>query len=60
MRILRILGGSINELFTLGGLGMAFYGLHLWWPPLAWMIGGAALLWLGLTRAAAADRSDQS
>lgn len=50
MRFWNILGWSINDSLTLVGAGMVFWGLYQWWPPLAWMAAGSALVWLGLTR----------
>lgn len=50
MRFWNILGWSVNDSLVLAGTGMVFWGLHQWWPPLAWMIAGGILVWLGLTR----------
>jgi hypothetical protein len=36
------------DAMVLTGFGMCFYGLYLCWPPLAWIICGAALIWYGL------------
>lgn len=53
-RFLRMIRGAlpelVNDALVLAGLAMVFYGLHQWWPPLAWLIGGAGLTAYGLIR----------
>jgi len=36
------------ELATFGGLAACCYGLAQVYPPAAWIVGGAALFWLGV------------
>ena len=41
---------SMNDTLVLMGVGMVFWGLYLWWPPLAWMLVGTFLIIIGITR----------
>jgi hypothetical protein len=41
---------DVHDLFAFSGLGMAGYGLALIFPPLAWIVVGAVLFWLGAGR----------
>lgn len=50
MKFSSMLRWSINDTLTLIGIGMTFWGLYLWWPPLAWMVIGIFLVVLGVTR----------
>jgi hypothetical protein len=41
---------DLRDVLAFGGLAMLCYGLHLIYPPAAWVAGGAALFWLGAGR----------
>jgi hypothetical protein len=38
---------DLRDFLAFGGLAMVGYGLHLIYPPAAWIGIGAALFWLG-------------
>ena len=38
----------IDFLLVVAGLGAVGYGLHLAYPPSAFIVVGAALMWMGL------------
>ncbi|MES2126663.1 MAG: hypothetical protein V4463_05270 [Pseudomonadota bacterium] len=44
------LGDNIDmrDRLVFGGLAFVCYGVALVYPPLAWIVGGAGLMWLGL------------
>jgi hypothetical protein len=39
---------DLQDVMAFGGLGCACYGLAQIWPPLAWIVGGAAIFWLAV------------
>lgn len=39
---------GIGELAGVAGLASLFYGLHRWWPPLAFIVLGVLLLAAGV------------
>jgi len=39
---------DLRDLFCFGGLGLLAYGLHLVYPPAAYIAPGAILLWMGV------------
>lgn len=41
---------DLRDALAFGGLGLMCYGLHLVYPPSAFIAGGAALFWLGAGR----------
>ena len=41
---------DLRDMLAFGGLSMVGYGLHLIYPPAAWLGVGAALFWLGAGR----------
>lgn len=41
---------DMQDAIAFGGLAMVGYGLHLIYPPAAWIGVGAALFWLGAGR----------
>lgn len=46
---LRQLAGlfDLRDAIAFGGLGMVGFGLHLIYPPAAYIVCGAVLFWLG-------------
>ncbi len=42
------LTGLFIDLLIFGGMAMLFYGLHQAYPPAAYVVVGAALIFLGL------------
>jgi hypothetical protein len=41
---------ELRDVLAFGGLGVMCYGLHLVYPPAAYIAGGAVMLWLGAGR----------
>lgn len=41
---------ELRDVFVFGGLGCAVYGIAQFHVPAAWIVGGAALFWLGVRR----------
>lgn len=41
---------DIRDVITFGGLGAACYGIAQFSAPMAWIVGGTALFWLGVRR----------
>ncbi len=41
---------DVRDRFVFGGLLLVAIGLWQWQPPLAFVVTGAALFWLGLRR----------
>ena len=41
---------DLRDVITFGGLGAACYGISLLSVPAAWIVGGAALFWLGVRK----------
>ena len=39
---------DMRDIFALGGLALACYGIHQIYPPAAAIVGGGALFWLGV------------
>lgn len=39
---------DLRDAITFVGLAAACYGLYQVYPPAAWIVGGAALFWLGV------------
>lgn len=39
---------DLRDILGAAGCVSLFYGLASWWPPSAWMVGGALLLGLAL------------
>lgn len=50
MRALAVLKPDLRDLFVFGGLGCVVAGVAQIYPPAAWIVGGAALFWLGTRR----------
>lgn len=40
--------GFVRDLHVYGGLGLAAWGLWMWWDPAGYIAGGAVLLAIGL------------
>lgn len=38
---------DLRDVIAFGGLGLVGYGIHLIYPPAAYIVCGAALFWLG-------------
>jgi len=38
---------DLRDFLAFGGLAILCYGLHMIYPPSAFVVGGAALFWLG-------------
>lgn len=38
---------GLRDAFTFGGLALVGYGLHVIYPPAAFIVVGAALFWIG-------------
>lgn len=38
---------ELRDVCTFGGLGLVGYGLYAVYPPLAFIVVGAALFWIG-------------
>jgi len=41
---------DVRDVLAFGGLAVLCYGLHMVYPPSAFIAGGAALFWLGAGR----------
>lgn len=41
---------DLRDVFVFGGLGCAVYGIAQVHSPAAWIVGGAALFWLGIKK----------
>ena len=54
IRFLASLWSPSNAL-VIAGAALASWGLYLWWPPLAFMMGGAFLVVMGLMLEAHGD-----
>jgi hypothetical protein len=38
---------DVRDVIAFGGLAVLCYGLHLVYPPAAFIVGGAVMFWLG-------------
>ena len=50
-RLLALLTPDLRDVFVFGGLACAVIGVAQVFVPAAWVVGGAALFWLGVRRA---------
>lgn len=48
----RTLGAMLDlrDVIVFSGLGSIFYGLWQIYPPIAWIVSGTALFWLGMRK----------